>query len=66
MIESVKITGDGGFIINDAVFIYNLDYGKNGIQYSIKCDASVITPEKAKQISDSFIEESLQNILKKT
>ena len=65
MIESVKITGNGGFIINDAVFIYNLDYGENGIQYSIKYDES-ISQEQAQQISDNFIEMSLQNILKKS
>jgi len=65
MIDSVQITGNGGFIINDAIFIYNLDYSENGIQYSLKYDEN-ITPEQAKQISDAFIEVSLQNILKKS
>lgn len=63
MITNVLNAGNGRYIINNSIVIYDLNALDEGIEYSIEYNEKEITLETASEIADEFIKETIYGIL---
>jgi hypothetical protein len=64
MIKSVKKIHEGKYVINDCVFISDLDITDNGLGCNIAYDPAMTTETEANQLAETFLSEAIDDIAK--
>lgn len=62
-LKNIQIAGDGKFIINDSIIVYDIELTDTGIAYSIDYDDKLYTKDYANAISEEFIQATIKGIL---
>jgi len=70
MVKSVRKSKNGGFIINEAVEIHNIDYtvdadGLGGVIGDIKFDSTILCESEAIELAEYFLNKAIKAGLKK-
>jgi hypothetical protein len=61
--NNLKIEGDGRFIVNDDIVVFDVNPGKNGIEFSVDWNDENVTEEEAMSAAEDFIKKTLAGVL---
>ncbi len=62
-LDNVQIAGNGRFIINDNIVVYDIDMGPEGMYYSVDWDDKKCTEEEAMALAESFLHKTVAGVL---
>lgn len=62
-LHNVQIAGNGRFIINDNIVVYDIDMGPDGMYYSVDWDDNKCTEDDAMKLAESFMHKTIAGVL---
>ncbi len=60
---NVHVAGQGRFIVNDSIVVYDIDAGEEGMNYSVYWDEEKCTETEAMEIAEAFMKKTLIGIM---
>ena len=63
MIESVKLAGEGVYVINDAVKLYNITVEENGVFYDVDFNEKTMDEPAAVALCEEFMEKAISKYM---
>jgi hypothetical protein len=63
-LKNVNLAGEGKFIVNQHVIVYDIDMNSDGVVYSFDWDQKYINEKEASEIAARFIKDSIVGIIK--
>jgi hypothetical protein len=63
-LDNVQIAGNGRFIVNDNIVVYDIEMTETGIVYSVDWDDKKCTEEEAMKIAESFLYKTIEGIMR--
>jgi len=65
MIHDVQKLNEGRFLINNSVVISEFEYEDEGVSYKLDYDENITNESDAIKLCEEFINQSIENFLKK-
>jgi hypothetical protein len=62
-LHNVQIAGNGRFIINDNIVVYDIDMGEEGMYYSVDWDDKKCNEAEAMALAESFLHKTIAGVL---
>jgi hypothetical protein len=62
-LDNVQIAGNGRFIINDNIVVYDIEMQETGMVYSVDWDDKQCTEEEAMALAEAFLHRTIAGIL---
>ena len=62
-LDNVQIAGNGRFIINDNIVVYDIEMQETGMVYSVDWDDKKCTEEDAMKLAEAFLHQTIAGIL---
>lgn len=62
-LDNVQIAGNGRFVINDNIVVYDIEMNETGMTYSVDWDDEKCTEEEAMKLAETFLHQSIAGIL---
>lgn len=63
MIETVKLAGEGTYVINDTVKLYNITVEDEEIYYDVDFDEAVLDDKAAVALCEEFFQKAISKFL---
>lgn len=62
-LDNVQIAGNGRFIINDNIVVYDIEMNDTGMTYSVDWDDKKCTEADAMALAEAFLHKTIAGIL---
>jgi hypothetical protein len=62
-LDNVQVAGNGRFIINDNIVVYDIETIETGIVYSVDWDDKRCNEEEAMHLAEAFIQKTIAGIM---
>jgi hypothetical protein len=62
-LDNVQVAGNGRFIINDNIVVYDIEMAESGIVYSVDWDDKKCNEEEAMKLAEAFLYKTIAGIM---
>lgn len=62
-LDNVQMAGNGRFVINGNIVVYDIEMGETGMYYSVDWDDKKCSEEEAMQLAEMFLHRTVAGIV---